>query len=74
LNELLEYVLYFLGKREVTMIFSTPIKEFVIDDKDEQNRRVLRVGFPNYIEFKESTFYEVLVDGNLSYLKNKLTE
>lgn len=68
---LLEDVPYFLGKGEVTMIFSTPIKEFVIENKDEQNRRVFRAGFPNYNEFTKATFYEVLVDGKLKLLKKQ---
>jgi hypothetical protein len=68
---LLEDVPYFLGKGEVTMIFSTPIKEFVINDKDQLNRRIFRAGFPIFNAYTPLTFYEVLVDGKVKLLKKQ---
>lgn len=68
---LLEDVPYFLGKGEVTMVFSTPIKEFVIEDKDESKRKIFRAGFPNFNTYNTSTFYEVLADGKLKLLKKQ---
>ena len=68
---LLEDVPYFLGKRDVTMIFSSPIKEFVIEDKVGDNKRIFRAGFPSYNQFTTSTFFEVLVDGKIKLLKKQ---
>ncbi|TKC03179.1 hypothetical protein [Pedobacter cryotolerans] len=68
---LLEDVPYFLGKGDVTMIFSSPIKEFVIEDKVGAKKRIFRAGFPSYNQFTTSTFFEVLVDGKIKLLKKQ---
>jgi hypothetical protein len=74
---LLEDVAYFLGKGDVTMIFSTPIKQFTIEDKENNVSRTFRTGFPNFNGYNGNTFYEVLVDGDTKLLKKqhkKITE
>lgn len=69
---LLEDVAYFLGKGDVTMIFSTPIKQFTIEDKENNVSRTFRTGFPNFNGYNGNTFYEVLVDGKVILLKKHL--
>lgn len=74
---LLEDVAYFLGKGDVTMVFSTPIKQFTIEDKENNVSRTFRTGFPSFNGYNANTFYEVLVDGDTKLLKKqrkKITE
>lgn len=74
---LLEDVPYFLSKGDITMIFSTPIKEFVIENNEKAEKRIFRANFPNHDKYNALTFYEVLVDGNVKLLKKqqkKITE
>lgn len=65
-------ILYFLGEDDMTMKFTSPVKEFSLIEKPGLVR-VFRAGFPKVGDYNEESFYEVLVEGNYTLLK-KITK
>lgn len=63
----LDDVPYFLGKDDVTMLFTKPVFQFSIDDG--ANQAVFRGGFPAVGSFNEKSFYQVLTEGKAVLLK-----
>lgn len=66
---LLEDQVYFQNADDVTMMFTTPIKELVFGDSASGITRVFRNGFPALARFTPESFFEILVDGENMLLK-----
>lgn len=72
----LDNKLYYLGKDNQAMIFVTPIKEFKILEtvSNQPINHLYRNGFPAISNIIPTSFYNVLTDGKVIFLKKEIKQ
>ncbi len=68
--------LYYLGKDKQIMIFATPVKEFKILETvgNQLITNLFRNGYPNIFDINSTSFYNVLTEGEIAFLKKEIKQ